>query len=89
MALGAERREVLKLIVGQGFMLTLFGVGMGIVGAVAVRRLLANLLCGVKPTDLLAFAADSLLLTAVARLASCIPARRATKVDPMVTLRYE
>jgi len=89
MALGAERQDVLKLIVGRAFALTLLGVGIGIAAALAATRLLAGLLYGVKPTDLPTFVAVSLLLTAVALLASCIPARRATKVDPMVALRYE
>ena len=89
MALGAESHDVLKLIAGQAFRLTLLGVGIGVVVAAAVTRLLASLLYGVNPTDLPTFVAVSLLLATVALLASCIPARRATKVDPMVALRYE
>jgi putative ABC transport system permease protein len=89
MALGAERHEVLKLVVGQGLRLTLTGVGFGVVAALALTHFLASLLCGVNPTDLLTFVVVSLLLTTVALFASYIPARRATNVDPMVALRYE
>jgi putative ABC transport system permease protein len=89
MALGAERRDILKLVVGQGSQVILAGAGMGMLGALALTRFVSSLLFGVKPTDPLTYLAVSLLLFAVALLASYIPARRATKVDPLVALRYE
>ena len=89
MALGAERSQVLKLIVGHGLLLALLGIAAGIVGAFALSRLMAGLLYAVKPNDPATFVVVSLVLTAVALLASYVPARRATKVDPMVALRHE
>ncbi len=89
MALGAERGDVVKMVVGQGLRLVLIGVAIGIAGALALTRFLSSLLYGVKPTDPLTFVAVSLILIAVALLACYIPARRAAKIDPMVALRYE
>jgi putative ABC transport system permease protein len=89
MALGASRREVLRLIVRSGLRMTFIGLGIGIVAAVGLTRLLAGLLFGVKPTDPLTFGTVSLVLCGVAFVACYIPARRATRVDPIVALRYE
>jgi predicted permease len=89
MALGAQKRDVLKMILTQGMSLTLIGVGIGIAGAFALTHFLSSLLYGVKPRDPLTFAAVALLLIVVAFFAGYIPARRATKVDPIVALRYE
>jgi putative ABC transport system permease protein len=89
MALGAQRRDVLKLIVAQGMVLLLMGIGVGLIGAFLLTRFLAALLYGVRPTDSATFAAVSLLLAAVAIMACYLPARRAIRVDPVVALRYE
>jgi len=89
MALGAERREVLQLIVGHAIVLTLAGVALGLAGAFALTHFVAGMLYAVRPTDPLTFVSVSLLLAGVAVLASNVPARRATKVDPIVALRYQ
>jgi predicted permease len=89
LAMGAQRQDVLRLVVGQEFTFALVGLGIGLAAALALTRYLSSQLYGVKPNDPLTFVMVSLLLLAVALLAAWIPARQATKVDPMVALRYE
>ena len=88
-ALGARSRDVLTMILGQGFRTILIGVAIGVAGSLALTRTMVSLLFGVTATDPLTFAAVILLLAAAALLACYIPARRATDVDPIVALRYE
>ena len=88
-ALGAQRQDVLSLVVGQGLRLALIGSVVGLIGALAATRLVSNLLFGVTPTDAFTFSMVTLGLLLVTLLACLIPARRATKVDPLVALRYE
>jgi putative ABC transport system permease protein len=88
-ALGAQRRDVLRLVLGQGTRLTLFGLVLGIAAAIGITRLMASLLFDISATDPLTFAGVAALLAFVALLACFIPARRATRVDPIVALRYE
>jgi putative ABC transport system permease protein len=89
MALGAQGRDVLRLVVFQGITHALVGVAVGLAGALGLSRLMAGLLYGTQPNDPATFGAVVLGLSSVAILASYIPARRAAKVDPMVALRYE
>jgi ABC-type antimicrobial peptide transport system permease subunit len=88
-ALGAARRDVLRLLIGQGMKRALLGVGIGLAGALGLTRLMRQLLFGVSATDPLTFAGVALLLMLAALLACWLPARRATKVDPLTALRHD
>lgn len=89
MALGAQTRDVLKMIMKQGMTRALIGVGVGLVASLVLTRLMKSLLFGVSATDPLTFAFIALLLSTVALLACYIPARRAARVDPLIALKYE
>ena len=89
MALGAQVRDVLRLVLQQGIVLVVAGIGLGLLGAFSLSRLLTSLLFVVSPTDVLTFTGVALLLMVVALLACYLPSRRATKIDPMIALRYE
>ena len=89
MALGAEKGDLVGMIIAKGIRLAVTGTAIGLAGAIGFMRLLSSQLFGVKPTDPATFVSVALLLTCIALLACYIPARRATKVDPMVALRHE
>jgi putative ABC transport system permease protein len=88
-ALGASRRDILSLVLGKGMTLAVSGVALGLLGGLALTRLVSSLLYGVGAADPLTFAAAASLLAALALLACYLPARRAIKVDPMVAIRCE
>jgi ABC-type antimicrobial peptide transport system permease subunit len=89
MAVGAQKGDVLKMVIGEGIRPALVGVAIGIAAAIKLTRLLSSLLFGVKPGDPVTFAAVALILTGVALLACYIPARRAANVDPIEALRHQ
>ncbi len=88
-ALGAQTSTIMKMVIGEGVILALLGIGVGLIGSFLLTRFLNSMLFGIRPTDPLTFASISILLVLVALLASYIPARRATRVDPLIALRQE
>src|SRR5690242_15680193 len=88
-AMGASSREILKMVLRQGLGVMGIGLATGLLGAFAGTPVMSNLIVGIKPTDPLTFAVVVCLLTAIALFACWIPARRATRIDPLVALRYE
>jgi putative ABC transport system permease protein len=89
LALGAQKNQVLQLVIGQGVKLAVVGVGLGLLASFALTRLMESLLFGVSATDLVTFTVVALILTGVALVACLVPALRASRTDPMVALRYE
>ena len=89
MALGAQTSDVLRLFIKQGMTLVLLGVGLGLLGAIALTRVMTSLLFGLSANDPLTFASVALLLSLIALLACYVPARRAARIDPLVALRHE
>jgi putative ABC transport system permease protein len=89
MAIGAQRRDILKLILKQGIRVALAGVAVGILAGLAITRLMASLLFGVNASDWFTFSTVALVLVLVSIVASCVPAQRATRIDPLIALRYE
>ena len=89
MALGAQQRDVLKMVIRQALLLAAAGVAIGLIASFGLTRLMSSLLFGVKPTDPATFIITALLLATTALVASYLPARRATKIDPLAALRYE
>jgi putative ABC transport system permease protein len=89
MALGAEAADVLRLVVRQGMVLTAVGLALGVFGGYALARLMAMLLYGIRPTDVVAFLIASMILAGISLIATYMPARRATRVDPMIALRVD
>ena len=89
MALGAQRSDVLKTILGEAALIVVVGIGAGLFGSVMLTRFLQTMLFEIKPTDPITFTALTILLASVALMASFIPARRASRIDPLVALRHE